>query len=81
MERKGGEMWRGGSLILRRHMLRFQRRSFCFLGHRPYSHDLTPADFWLFPKLKSVLKVKRFSDVEDINSSAKEIDRLSCSGF
>jgi hypothetical protein len=31
-----------------------------------YSPDLAPADFWLFPKLKSVLKGKRFSDVEDI---------------
>jgi len=39
-----------------------------FLGKRhiaqvcqpPYSPDLAPCDFWLFPKLKSPLKVRRF---------------------
>jgi hypothetical protein len=41
------------------------------MDHLPYSPDLAPADFWLFPKLKSVLKGKRFSDVEDIKSSVK----------
>jgi hypothetical protein len=30
----------------------------------PYSPDLAPADFWLFPELKGELKGKRFSDVE-----------------
>jgi hypothetical protein len=43
------------------------------MDHLPYSPDLVPDDFWLFPKLKSVLKGKRFSDVEDINSSVKKI--------
>jgi hypothetical protein len=26
----------------------------------PYSPDMAPSDFWLFPKLKSPLKGKRF---------------------
>jgi hypothetical protein len=39
--------------------------------HPPYSSDLAPADFWLFPKLKSLLKGKRFSNVEDIKSPVK----------
>jgi hypothetical protein len=30
------------------------------MDHPPYSPDLALADFWLCPKLKSVLKVKRF---------------------
>jgi hypothetical protein len=34
---------------------------------------LAPADFWLLPKFKSMLKGKRFSDVEDIKSSVKKI--------
>jgi hypothetical protein len=34
----------------------------------PDSPDLAPADFWLLPELKSVLKGKRFLDVEDIKS-------------
>jgi hypothetical protein len=36
------------------------------MDHPPYSPDLAAADFWLFPELKSVLKAKRFSDLEDI---------------
>jgi hypothetical protein len=43
------------------------------MDHLSYSPDLTPANFWLFPKLKSMLKVKHFSDVEDTKSSAKNI--------
>jgi hypothetical protein len=35
--------------------------------------ELAPAKFWLFPKLYSVLKGKRFSDVEDIKSSVKKM--------
>ena len=31
----------------------------------PYSPDLVPRDFWLFPKLKSPLKGKRFQTVDD----------------
>jgi hypothetical protein len=34
---------------------------------------LSPADFWLLPKLKNVLKRKRFSDAEDIKSRVKKI--------
>ena len=29
----------------------------------PYSPDLAPCDFWLFPKLKSPLKARRFVNV------------------
>jgi histone-lysine N-methyltransferase SETMAR len=38
----------------------------------PWSPDLAPPDFWLFPELKSVLEAKRFSDVEDIESSVNK---------
>jgi hypothetical protein len=43
------------------------------VDHPPYSPDLAPADFWLFPKLESLLERKRFSDVEDIKSSGKKM--------
>jgi histone-lysine N-methyltransferase SETMAR len=43
------------------------------MEHPPYSPDLTPVDFWLFPKLKNVLKGKHFSDVADIKSCMKKI--------
>jgi hypothetical protein len=46
--------------------------------HPPYSPDLTPADFDLFPRLKSALKVRRFSDATDIIENATvELKRLS----
>jgi hypothetical protein len=34
--------------------------------HLPYSPDLAPCDFFLFPRLKSTLKRKRFQDVVEI---------------
>ena len=36
----------------------------------PYSPDLVPRDFWLFPKLKSPLKRKRFQTVNEIQENA-----------
>ena len=34
-----------------------------------YSPDWTPCDFWLFPKLKSPLKGKRFQTMEEIQEN------------
>jgi hypothetical protein len=34
--------------------------------HPPYAPDLAPCDFFLFPRLKSTLKGKRFQDVAEI---------------
>jgi len=36
----------------------------------PYSPDLAPGDFWLFPTLKMGLKGARFATMEDIKSNA-----------
>ncbi|KAJ4435632.1 hypothetical protein ANN_18248, partial [Periplaneta americana] len=36
----------------------------------PYSPDLAPCDFWLFPKLKTPLKGSRFESREDIMRNA-----------
>ena len=35
----------------------------------PYSPDLAPCDFWLFPKLKSPLKGKRFQTASEIQKN------------
>jgi histone-lysine N-methyltransferase SETMAR len=35
------------------------------MDHPPYSPDLAPRDFWLFPKLKNALKGQRFADLSD----------------
>jgi hypothetical protein len=43
------------------------------MDHLPCFPDSSPADFWLFPKFKSVLKGKCFLDTEDIKTSEKKI--------
>ena len=35
----------------------------------PYSPDLVPCNFWLFPKLKSPLKGKRFQTIDEIQEN------------
>jgi hypothetical protein len=36
------------------------------MEHPHYSPNLAPNDLWLFPKIKSALKGRRFQDIEDI---------------
>jgi histone-lysine N-methyltransferase SETMAR len=43
------------------------------LDHPPYSSDLAPCDFWLFPKLKTALNSYRFSDITYIQGHATTI--------
>ena len=38
----------------------------------PYCPDVTPCDFWLFLKLKSLLKEKRFQTVNKIQENRME---------
>jgi hypothetical protein len=35
------------------------------MEHPSCSSDLAPNDFWLFPKIKSPLKGRKFQDTED----------------
>jgi len=43
------------------------------LEHPPYSPDLTPCDFCLFPNIKSVLKGTHFVSVENVKTKTAEI--------
>jgi len=36
------------------------------LEHPAYSLDLAPSDFFLFPKIKEILKGRHFDDIDDI---------------
>jgi len=48
------------------------------LEHPPYSPDLTPTGFYLFPQLKSATKGRGFSVVTNvIKNAAEELKRLS----
>jgi histone-lysine N-methyltransferase SETMAR len=52
------------------------------LKHPPYSPDLTPADFYLFLRLRSAVKGRSFCDAKDIIKNAtEELKRLSQYGF
>ena len=39
------------------------------LEHPAYSPDLAPSDFFLFPKIKKILKGRRFDDIDDIRAN------------
>ena len=43
------------------------------VAHPPYSPDLAPADYFLFPKLKSALKGRRFETVEEIKENTTNV--------
>ena len=45
------------------------RKQVCVLNHPPYSPDLSPCDYFLFPKLKLPLKGHLFEDVQDIQGA------------
>ena len=45
---------------------------FKILPHPPYSPDLAPSDFFLFPSLKKHLKGQRFHSNEDVISAVEE---------
>jgi hypothetical protein len=82
VRRKRGELWRGRSLIPHhdntptysslRMSYFLADKGISAMDHAPCSTDLAPPDFWMFPNSKSVLKGKRFSDVENIKSAVKK---------
>ncbi|EZA47562.1 hypothetical protein X777_15674 [Ooceraea biroi] len=47
-------------------------KSITVLPHPPYSPDLAPCDFFLFPKLKSHLKGKHFRTIENIQKAVTD---------
>jgi hypothetical protein len=78
MRCKQRELWRDHSLILHHdntpaHSLlwvsQFLAGKHISATDHPHSPHLAPADFWLFQKLKTVLKRERFSDAEGVKSS------------
>ena len=48
----------------------------------PYSRDLAPCDFWLFPNLKEKLRGCRYERIEDTKEAVtKVIDTLTQEDF
>lgn len=70
------------ALVLRDH---FVKNSTHIVPQPPYSPDLAPCDFWLFPKLKRPLRGTRFESIDEIKAESKkalmaipEKDYLAC---
>ncbi|GBM36126.1 hypothetical protein AVEN_179119-1 [Araneus ventricosus] len=58
------------------------RHSVTTLEHHPYSPDLAPAEFYLFPRLKMKLKGHSFVDSDEVIENAKkQLKDLSKNGF
>jgi transposase len=55
------------SLLIREFLV---KQETIVLPQIPYSPDLAPADFFLFPKLKSTLKGRRCQTVEEIKENS-----------
>lgn len=52
-----------------------QHRSF---ASPPYSPDLAPCDFFLFPKMKKLLRGRRFTDEKDVRAAVDDSLRHVC---
>ena len=80
IRRKRPELWRScdwffhydnapGHSALRTHEF-LAKHSITVLPHPPYSPDLVPCDFFLFPMLKRPLKERRFEAIPEICANA-----------
>ena len=92
MRRKWPELWENqtwilhhdnatadASLLIRSYLAKHQTS---VVPHPPYSPDLAPADFFLFPKLKTALKGRRFQTIEEIRENAiRELGAITESAF
>ena len=46
--------------------------SFELVDHHPYSPDLAPSDFFLFPKMKEHLRGQKFSGDDEVMSAVND---------
>jgi len=67
------------SLLIRNYVPKHQTS---VVPHPPYSPDLAPVDFFLFPKLKATLKGRRFQIIQVIQENAtRELRAITESAF
>lgn len=53
----------------------FHRVQMDLFSHPPYSPDLTPCDFWLFPTMKKQIRGHRFQNLDDLRTAVLRILR------
>ena len=81
--RRRPDMWKNASWILhhdsapaynalsvKRYLV---KNNIPVMEHPPYSPDLAPCDFFLFPKIKSALKGTRFESVDAVKAKATQL--------
>jgi len=67
------------SLLIRSYLA---KRHTSVVPHPHYSPDVAPADFFLFPKLKTTLKGRHFQTIDDIQENAiTELHAITESAF
>ncbi|EZA53809.1 Histone-lysine N-methyltransferase SETMAR, partial [Ooceraea biroi] len=49
------------------------KKGIVMLDRPPYSPDLAPCDYFLFPKLKIAVKGTRYNDITDIEAAVTEV--------
>jgi [histone H3]-lysine36 N-dimethyltransferase SETMAR len=81
IQKKRGDMWDDGVFLLHdnasSHTSRVSQTAISELGfiqltHPPYSPDLAPSDYFLFPKLKDFLRKRTFTNDLDLEKSTKQ---------
>jgi transposase len=82
VRRKRPELWRNGWILYQENAPTHNtlsvkqflaNKNIAVLEHPPYSPDLSPCDFYLFPEIKSVLKGTHFMSVENVKAKKAEI--------
>jgi hypothetical protein len=83
--RKSPELW-ASDWILQHHNARAHKAlsvkqflaqtSTTEMEHLSFSPDLAPNGLWLFPKIKSAIKGRRFQDIEDIQKNVTTVQEL-----
>ena len=58
----------------------FSKKNIETLPHAPYSPDLAPCDFWLFPQLKTRLAGQRFDNEEGLKQAVQGVLGQLCQG-
>ena len=83
VRRKWPDQWRNNTWLLHHDNAPAQdalltrrfltNKNMTVVPHPPYSPDLAPSDFFLFPKLKMKLKGQRFQTLEEIEAESQAV--------
>ena len=49
------------------------KKQICVIDHPPYSPDLSPCDYFRFPKLKTTMKGAFYDDVSTIQAAVTQV--------